>query len=106
MFLSELLNELKRESPYLNVVALPETERKELAQGFKVVTVLTVKCRGRATFVARPQKKQHQPAGLVVILKTEVCDQVFATQMAECVFKLHQLDEDVVLGIEAGRGHW
>src|SRR5687768_10255958 len=41
----------------------------------------------------------------VVILQAEVRDEVFAAEVAERVLELHQLDEDVVLGVEAGRGH-
>src|SRR6201992_1089093 len=41
----------------------------------------------------------------VVVFESEVRDEVFATKMAERVLELHQLYEDVVLGIEAGRGH-
>src|SRR5687768_12128807 len=44
-------------------------------------------------------------AASVVILQAEVRDEVFAAEVAERVLELHQLDEDVVLGVEAGRGH-
>src|SRR2546430_13205438 len=34
--------------------------------------------------------------GLIVVFEPEMCDQVFAAQMAQSVLELHQLDEDVV----------
>jgi hypothetical protein len=41
----------------------------------------------------------------VVILQPEMSDQIFATEMTQGVLELHQLNEDVVFGIEGGRGH-
>ncbi len=38
----------------------------------------------------------------VVVLVTQVRDQFFAHHPAQRVFELHRLDEDVVLGVEAG----
>src|SRR5205823_8385496 len=42
---------------------------------------------------------------LIVILKAEVGDQFFAPEMAQGVLELHQLNEQVVLWVKAGRGH-
>ena len=42
----------------------------------------------------------------VVVLQSQVRDQFFPLQVAQGVLQLHELDEQVVLGIEAGRGHW
>src|SRR5580765_5271606 len=41
----------------------------------------------------------------VVILQAEVGDQILSAHPAQRVFQLHELDENVVLGIKAGRGH-
>src|SRR5437764_2625209 len=41
----------------------------------------------------------------VVVFEAEVRDEVFAAQVSERVLELHQLDEDVVLRVESGRGH-
>src|SRR3954469_8535627 len=41
----------------------------------------------------------------VVIFAAEVRDQFLALQVTQRVLQLHQLDEQVVLGIEAGRVH-
>src|SRR5438105_7091682 len=41
----------------------------------------------------------------VVVFQTQVRDQTFAHQMAESILQLHELDEQIVLGIELGRGH-
>src|SRR4029453_10600268 len=45
------------------------------------------------------------PLTLVVVLEAEVRDEVLSAQVAERVLELHELDEQVVLGVEAGRGH-
>src|SRR5687768_9052220 len=42
---------------------------------------------------------------LVVILIPEVGDELFAAHVAHGVLELHELDEEVVLGVEAGGGH-
>ena len=42
---------------------------------------------------------------LVVILQAQVRDQIFASQMAQCILQLHHLNEQVVLGIKAWSGH-
>src|SRR6266487_3823132 len=42
----------------------------------------------------------------VVILKTQMRNQVFAAKVTKGVLELHQLDEDIVLGVERGCGHW
>jgi len=42
---------------------------------------------------------------LVVVLQAEVRDQLLSLQVTESVFQLHQLDEQVVLGVEPGNGH-
>ena len=39
---------------------------------------------------------------LAVVVEAEVGDEVFAHDVAEGVFQLHRLDEEVVLGIDAG----
>src|SRR4029077_510729 len=41
----------------------------------------------------------------VVILQTQVCDQVLTAHPPERILQLHQLDEDVVLRVEPRRGH-
>src|SRR5438270_5943125 len=41
----------------------------------------------------------------VVIFEAEVRDEVFAAKVSERVLEFHQLDEDVVFGVESGRGH-
>jgi hypothetical protein len=38
----------------------------------------------------------------VVVFKTEVRDQIFAAKIAQGVFEFHQLNEDVMLGVERG----
>jgi hypothetical protein len=40
----------------------------------------------------------------VVVFEAEVGDQVFAHDVAQRVFQLHGLDEEVVFGIKAGGG--
>ena len=35
----------------------------------------------------------------VVVLQAEVGDQLFAPQVAQCIFQLHELDEQIVFGI-------
>ena len=42
---------------------------------------------------------------LVVVLQAQVRDQFLAAQMPQRVLQLHQLDEEIVLGIQAGGGH-
>src|SRR4029077_11532685 len=42
---------------------------------------------------------------LIVIFGAEVGDEVFAHHPAESVFELHELDEEVVLGIKLGSAH-
>src|SRR5262249_25291745 len=42
---------------------------------------------------------------LVVVLQAEVGDQRLAFQVAQSVLQLHQLDEQIVLGIESRRSH-
>src|SRR5580765_28264 len=42
---------------------------------------------------------------LVVVLTAEVRDELFALEVAQRVLQLHQLNEQVVLRIEAGRVH-
>ena len=39
---------------------------------------------------------------LAVVVEAEVGDEVFAHDVAEGVFQLHGLDEEVVLGVDAG----
>src|SRR4029450_7431748 len=41
----------------------------------------------------------------VVVLEAQVGDEVLALHVAQGVLQLHELDEQVVLGVEAGRGH-
>ena len=53
----------------------------------------------------RGSEKQFVRDSLIVVFKSEVRDEVFAFHVAEGVFELHELDEDVVFGIEAGGGH-
>jgi len=42
---------------------------------------------------------------LVVVLQPQVGDEIFAAHPAQGVFELHQLNENIVLGIQAGRDH-
>src|SRR5580700_260893 len=46
------------------------------------------------------------PHVLVVVLQPQMRDQFFALQMAQGVLQLHQLNEQIVLGIQARRSHW
>src|SRR5712691_4311044 len=39
----------------------------------------------------------------VVVFKAQMCNQLFAAKVAQCVLELHQLDENVMLRIEARR---
>src|SRR4029450_6898571 len=41
----------------------------------------------------------------VVVLEAQVGDEVLALHVAQGVLQLHELDEQVVLGVEAGGGH-
>src|SRR5688572_14737743 len=43
--------------------------------------------------------------GLVVVFKTEVSNQILTPHPAKRVFQLHQLDEDIMLGIQTWSGH-
>ena len=36
---------------------------------------------------------------LVVVFQAQVRDQIFAAEVAQCVLELHDLDEDIVLGV-------
>src|SRR5215469_10360694 len=42
---------------------------------------------------------------LVVVLQAKVGDQLLTLQVAQSVLQLHQLDEQIVLGIESRRSH-
>src|SRR5262249_17038281 len=42
---------------------------------------------------------------LIVILLSQVRDQVLSLHPTQCVLELHELDEDIVLGIQARRRH-
>src|ERR1051326_5590203 len=42
---------------------------------------------------------------LIVIFQSEVRDEIFSSHPAERVLQLHELDENVVLGIDFGRVH-
>ena len=42
---------------------------------------------------------------LIVVLQPEVRDQFLAAQMPECILEFHQLNEQVVFGIEPGGAH-
>src|SRR6266571_3055555 len=42
------------------------------------------------------------PCTSVIVLQAQMGDQVFPAQVAERVLELHELDEEVVLGVEAG----
>src|SRR5271170_7443047 len=46
----------------------------------------------------------HEPC-LVVVFQSEMRDQLFALQVPQSVFQLHQLDEQIVLRIQSRRGH-
>src|SRR5436190_22066307 len=45
-------------------------------------------------------------AGLIVIVETEVRNQVFASHPAQSILQLHQLNEQIMLRIEARSRHW
>src|SRR5436853_3275034 len=42
----------------------------------------------------------------VVILEAKVCDQILAPQMTQGILEFHQLNEDVVFGIQTRGRHW
>jgi hypothetical protein len=42
---------------------------------------------------------------LVVILEPKMGDKLLATQMAQCVFELHQLNEKIMLRVKPGHCH-
>src|SRR5580704_17710994 len=42
---------------------------------------------------------------LVVVLQPQVRDQILAAHPAQRVLELHELDEDVMLRVQSGRGH-
>src|SRR5271157_2455003 len=58
-----------------------------------------------------PMTSTRCPAGswrfdpLVVILEAKVRDQILSSHPAQRILQLHELDENVVLGIQAGRRH-
>src|SRR5215213_3040742 len=89
------------DAAHLNVWPRAAREAKRIGGAFTKIYV-----RAKQPF-ARTHSFNGQPAVrlLVVVLKPEVRDEVFAAQVAERVLELHQLDEDVVLWVEAGRGH-
>ena len=39
--------------------------------------------------------------GSIVVFQAQVCDQVFTAHPAQRVLEFHQLDEDIVLGVQA-----
>ena len=41
---------------------------------------------------------------LVVILEAQVGNQILSSQMAQSVFQLHQLNEDIMLWVQSGSG--
>src|SRR5688572_21437781 len=43
---------------------------------------------------------------LIIVLKPEVSDQIFTAQVPQSVLQFHELNKDVVLRIQAGRGLW
>jgi hypothetical protein len=47
-------------------------------------------------------KRRPEKETLVVIFESQMCDELFAAEMTERVLKLHQLDENIVLGVETG----
>src|SRR5271166_2895970 len=59
--------------------------------------------RGRGPL--RLRSGQVRATRLIVVFQSQMRDQFFAAQMAESVFQFHQLNEQIVLGIQAGRGH-
>src|SRR5579862_1807038 len=46
-----------------------------------------------------------EPNSSVVILQPEVSDQILTAHPPKSILQLHELDKNVVLGIEAGRSH-
>src|SRR5579863_3363173 len=60
----------------------------------------------RTRMVSSPQWKVNpRRRVLVVVLQTEVRNQLLALHPAKRIFQFHRLNENIVLGIEAGRGH-
>src|SRR5690606_37513592 len=53
----------------------------------------------------RARVKFSRGPGSVVVLAPEVGDEVFTLHPAQRVLQLHQLNEQIVLGIEPRRGH-
>src|ERR1035438_6474290 len=53
----------------------------------------------------RESLQENQYPGSVVILLAQVRDQIFAAHPPEGIFQLHELDEDIVLGIQARSVH-
>ena len=43
--------------------------------------------------------------GSIVVFQAQVCDQVFTAHPAQRVLEFHQLDEDIVLGVQALGDH-
>ena len=52
---------------------------------------------------SREDERAQRADSLVVVLGAEVGDELFAAQVAQRVLELHELDEQVVLGIEPRR---
>src|SRR4051812_6176379 len=47
-----------------------------------------------------PKRSTRSPSSLIVVLGAEVGDELFAAHVAERVLELHELDEQVVLGVQ------
>src|SRR5690349_17898696 len=59
-----------------------------------------------STPITSPPMSAGCPSGaLVVVLTAKVRNELFALEIPQRVLQLHQLNEQVVLGIEAGRVH-
>src|ERR1700688_3362967 len=57
------------------------------------------------TRILSPRPAFQRPRSSVVVFETEMRDELFALHPAQGVLQLHELDENIVLGIEARSRH-
>src|SRR5215218_8120820 len=88
------------DAAHLNVGPRAAREAKRLNRGFTKNYVRAEQPSARTHFFSGQPRRP-----LVVILQPEVRDEVFAPQVSQSILELHELYKDVVLGVEAGRGH-
>src|SRR5262245_22850886 len=59
-----------------------------------------------STPITKPPMSAGWPyPGLVIVFAPQVGDELLTLQVPQRVLQLHQLDEEIVLGIETGRVH-